>query len=267
MYVPVSPQTPMCFPLNPQTPMFVLVPQTPINVLPPANPPTPMYVPWPTNPPTPMYVLEPANPQTTMYPPTSMNEQSTPEITIKEIQLNSHGKRPNVTREPLLDVAFSLALVSTGTSGTAPTTPADILQLCVGNLCLTFQLSQADTVPNNLQRFLLRPRNTFVGIWNSLDKHCLANSKHHLQVSGRVFDLSFRAKDDNGKSLRFESKYRIRQQCLGLPRRFADLRNNDHHWNAANLSLNQIMHACVDVYASCVLGMKVHAYDFERVSS
>uniref|UniRef100_A0A0D9WUR9 3'-5' exonuclease domain-containing protein n=1 Tax=Leersia perrieri TaxID=77586 RepID=A0A0D9WUR9_9ORYZ len=51
--------------------------------------------------------------------------------------------------------------------------PPATIQLCVGHRCLVFQLSQANSIPNAIRRFLADPRVTFVGSGNSHDRRML----------------------------------------------------------------------------------------------
>ncbi|EYU25844.1 hypothetical protein MIMGU_mgv1a024907mg, partial [Erythranthe guttata] len=66
--------------------------------------------------------------------------------------------------------------------------PIAILQLCVGNRCLVFQILHADFIPPLLHAFLIDPRHTFcgVGIKDDVDK---LYSHHGLRV-GRTSDLN-----------------------------------------------------------------------------
>ncbi|KAJ9154625.1 hypothetical protein P3X46_027944 [Hevea brasiliensis] len=84
----------------------------------------------------------------------------------------------------------------------------------VGTRCLIFQLSVATTVPSILRRFLLYPDNTFVGVWNSLDRKKLWMSEHELRID-RLLDLRRYVSTDYGESLARASLERIVEECLG----------------------------------------------------
>lgn len=135
--------------------------------------------------------------------------------------------------------------------------PVAILQLCVGNRCLIFQLLHASNVPMSLKHFLLDQRNVFVGVGVGNDALKLSND-YDLPVSNTV-DLNGLARrklssttmmgvNVNTPGLKF-----LTRQVLGW-----EIEKPKHvtmsHWDNETLSLEQIQYACVDAFVSFEIG-------------
>ncbi|CAK7323716.1 unnamed protein product [Dovyalis caffra] len=230
------------------------------------------------------------DPPIPMSPQSTENNQTRNEITITEMQLNTGenqrefrlkiGDRPSihVTVTPSATVVdqwitqtvnydmqklVGRLLVGLGVRWFENNHNADTLQLCVGDRCLIFQLTRADAVPLNFRSFLMDKRINFVGIHNSEHKQKLLHSRHRLEISNRVFDLRFHAKDNNGNSLQYTPAGMIKQQYLSLRANVVSLKDHHRIWSAVNLTLKQIKFACIDAYAPYRLGMCVAASEFE----
>ncbi|GMJ12307.1 hypothetical protein like AT3G12410 [Hibiscus trionum] len=136
--------------------------------------------------------------------------------------------------------------------------PAATLQLCIGRQCLIFQLLYVDAVPLSLRRFLDDPRNTFVGVWNHLDRGRLYWSDHGLCVS-RLVDAHVVAAERYGLSRQL-SMENLAQIFLGAdgvnkPERIA-LSAWDSYW----LSLEQVQYA----FVSSELGKAMEVWDWNQ---
>ena len=139
--------------------------------------------------------------------------------------------------------------------------PADTLQLCVGRRCLIFQLTQADSVPRLLRRFLLDPNHTFVGFWNHSDRKRLLNTDFDLEMSRDPLDLRLFAESDDGESLATASVEVIVEEYLGFEgvRLRRDISRSN--WHSANLSEDQIQQACLDAYCAFLMGRNIRAWE------
>ncbi|KAL7178328.1 hypothetical protein ACSBR2_031475 [Camellia fascicularis] len=142
------------------------------------------------------------------------------------------------------------------------TNPAATLQLCVGRRCLIFQLLHSDSVPNLLRRFLLNPRNTFVGLWNHSDADKLLNSKHALGMFREPLDLRQHAFSKvNGRSLEQASRETIVEEYLGYRGVRFDDQIGRSEWDNKDLSSMQVLQACVDSYISFLIGKDLKAWE------
>lgn len=138
---------------------------------------------------------------------------------------------------------------------------ADTLQLCVSTRCLIFQLSQSDTVPLLLRRFLLEPNNTLVGLWNGADAKKLLMTEHELRVH-KLLDLRRYVESKDGESLARASVERIVEECLGFEgvRLERDISMSD--WDDEDLSDEQVLQAFVDAYVPFEIGRNLRAWSF-----
>ncbi|XP_010468138.1 PREDICTED: uncharacterized protein LOC104748153 [Camelina sativa] len=132
--------------------------------------------------------------------------------------------------------------------------PADILQLCVGNKCLIIQLGYCEQVPNSLRSFLTDPETTFVGVWNSQDARKLAICCHQLEI-GNLLDVRRYVNDSWGRSMRGCSFEEIVEEVMGYQgvRLDPDISMSD--WTAYDLDNDQILQASLDAYVCHQLGV------------
>ncbi|KAF5738777.1 hypothetical protein HS088_TW13G01678 [Tripterygium wilfordii] len=144
-----------------------------------------------------------------------------------------------------------------------PNSPADTLQLCVGQRCLIFHLCNADTVPRKLRRFLLDPQITFVGFWNSMDARKLRDSWHDLQVHS-LLDLRKHVKTDFGESLAGASVEKIVKEFLGFDGVRLDREISMSYWNAYELTHKQVLQACVDAHVAFLIGKNIRAWEIDE---
>lgn len=87
----------------------------------------------------------------------------------------------------------------------------DTMQLCVGDLCIVFQLSRAQRVPQLLRRLLVLRNVTYVGIKNPHDKRFLSGSRHAFEMPKDLYDIrSFLIQEIASGNL-----YTIVNRCLG----------------------------------------------------
>ncbi|RDX69514.1 hypothetical protein CR513_51362, partial [Mucuna pruriens] len=127
-----------------------------------------------------------------------------------------------------------------------PSHPADTLQLCVGEHCLIYQLSRADSVPAFLRYFLRDRACTFVGYCNRYARRMLSLSPHHIQLARDVPDVRrFLEEEFVGSSL--ESIVEAQLGYTGV-KTTVDVNLSD--WGAVTLTDDQVMQAALE--ARCV---------------
>ncbi|XP_016497068.1 3'-5' exonuclease-like [Nicotiana tabacum] len=127
-----------------------------------------------------------------------------------------------------------------------------LLQLCVGDRCLIFQLLHRDFIPQSFIDFLIDPNNTFVGIGVEGDVEKLL-CDHGLYVANTV-DLNKLA------LLTYEEEVygkmglkRMAKAVLGkVMEKPEDVTLSK--WDAENLSCEQIEYGAIDVFVSFELG-------------
>ncbi|KAE8714240.1 Mevalonate/galactokinase family protein isoform 1 [Hibiscus syriacus] len=140
--------------------------------------------------------------------------------------------------------------------------PAATLQLCIGRQCLIFQLLYANAVPLSLRRFLVDPRNTFVGVWNLFDAAKLYWSNHRIWTSRLVDAHDFAAKR---RGLRRElSMEKLAQIILGTGGVKKPKTIGCSAWDTYRLSVEQVQYACVDAYVSFELGKALEVWDWDE---
>ncbi|XP_057470537.1 uncharacterized protein LOC130759434 [Actinidia eriantha] len=188
--------------------------------------------------------------------PVATNVTSSPKIVRKWLRTTLHFRRQHRHR---LVVGLGVQWRPTFRSG--EDSQAATLQLCVGRRCLIFQLIHSDTVPNFLRRFLVNPNHTFIGMWNHSDAKSLMNSKHELYMLREPLDLRLYAvSKSTGRSLTQESRETIVKECLGEDVGF-DRWISRSEWDDEELSLNQILQACVEAYSSFEIGKDLRAWE------
>ncbi|GAB4858470.1 hypothetical protein Ancab_009944 [Ancistrocladus abbreviatus] len=128
--------------------------------------------------------------------------------------------------------------------------PADILQLCVGRICLIYQLIYTDFFPQKLRNFLTDEDYNFVGVGIGADVGKLEED-WDLEVSNAV-DLRHLAAKRMGMRRDAELK-ELATEVLGVevekPRNVTLSR-----WDRQELSYDQIQYACVDAFMSFGIG-------------
>ncbi|KAF2952182.1 hypothetical protein DAI22_01g317300 [Oryza sativa Japonica Group] len=141
-------------------------------------------------------------------------------------------------------------------SGFCALGPVAVLQICVGRRCLVFQIIHADYVPDQLGDFLGDGRFTFVGvgIHDDVDK---LREHYDLEVENAV-DLRYLAAQTIGKPA-------LRSTGLqGLVWEVMDVwMEKPHHvrvsaWDSRQLTLDQVMYACADAFASFEVGRSLY---------
>ncbi|XP_010499002.1 PREDICTED: uncharacterized protein LOC104776602 [Camelina sativa] len=132
--------------------------------------------------------------------------------------------------------------------------PADTLQLCVGNKCLIIQLGYCEQVPNSLRSFLKDPETTFVGVWNSQDARKLAICCHQLEI-GQLLDIRRYVNDSWGRSMRGCSFEEIVEEVMGYQGVRLDPEISMSDWTAYDLDDDQILQASLDAYVCHQLGV------------
>ncbi|KAL5996500.1 hypothetical protein ACLOJK_026580 [Asimina triloba] len=130
-----------------------------------------------------------------------------------------------------------------------------ILQLCVGQRCLIFQLAHADAIPRELRDFLADPRFTFVGV--RVEQYSRKLLEHHGLRVGSVQDLRSMAVDyfEDKAVKRFGLKdlaYLVLNVNVEKPRRIAT-----GAWDAAVLTCAQVKYAFLDAYLSFQMAVKM----------
>ncbi|XP_051225274.1 3'-5' exonuclease-like [Lolium perenne] len=130
--------------------------------------------------------------------------------------------------------------------------PAALLQLCVYQRCLIFQLIHADYIPGSLLGFLMDSQFRFVGVGVDADADRLGRD-YGLQVSN-LEDLRGVAAEVTGiPELRQAGLITLARQVLGesieKPQRI-----RMGPWDASRLSREQVHYACIDAYISSQLG-------------
>ncbi|XP_077243623.1 3'-5' exonuclease-like [Tasmannia lanceolata] len=128
--------------------------------------------------------------------------------------------------------------------------PVALLQLCINNRCLIFQLIHADHIPKTLFDFLLNPNFNFVGVGIEEDVEKLLLD-YELKVE-HFTDLRVLV----GKELKGAGLRGMANAVLGFdvekPKRITMSR-----WDSSWLTVDQVRYACVDAYLSFAIGKKL----------
>ncbi|GMH18662.1 hypothetical protein Nepgr_020503 [Nepenthes gracilis] len=133
--------------------------------------------------------------------------------------------------------------------------PVATLQLCVGRICLIYQLIHTPYIPQSLVEFLGCENYTFVGVGISSDVEKLLDD-YNLRVSNTV-DLARLGADRRGLRRNAGLK-ELAREVLGFeiakPKRVTRSR-----WDVVCLSSEQIQYACVDAFVSFEVGRRLGA--------
>ncbi|KAK7246248.1 hypothetical protein RIF29_41110 [Crotalaria pallida] len=133
--------------------------------------------------------------------------------------------------------------------------PPHTLQLCVGSLCLIFQLSLADTVPEFLRTFLLHRTNRFVGFFNQSHRKKLEDSKHRLKMHMDPFDLGTCCTDPADTD-QIKSVSGIAKLCLGIEVEHKDEIKFSDWSGQIRLSQEQILFACIEAQCAFLIAKR-----------
>lgn len=129
-----------------------------------------------------------------------------------------------------------------------------ILQLCVGNSCLIFQLFHKNEFPQSLVDFLSKPNFIFVGV--SVKKDVQMLLEKGLRVSNAM-DVAHKAAEKYGivsyKNLGLKKMARLfLEKEMEKPKHVIS-----SNWAAQELSYAQVEYACIDAFVSFLLGIKL----------
>ncbi|KAL0338870.1 UNVERIFIED_CONTAM: hypothetical protein Sangu_1409100 [Sesamum angustifolium] len=130
--------------------------------------------------------------------------------------------------------------------------PVAVLQLCVGQQCLIYELLHTDSIPASLHEFLADPRHTFYGVGVKDDVRKLYNHQG-LRVTNTV-DLNelitrFTNLEDGSRYGRPMGLKRMALTVLGKEM-MKPLRVTLSKWGSLNLSFAQVEYAAIDAYVS-----------------
>ncbi|XP_012851108.1 PREDICTED: Werner Syndrome-like exonuclease [Erythranthe guttata] len=133
--------------------------------------------------------------------------------------------------------------------------PVAILQLCIGNRCLIFQILHVDFIPPSLNTFLSDPRHTFCGVGIEDDVDRLY--RHHGLRVGRILELNDLARlavIDDGQDVNIEEyKYMSLKKMASVVLRKEMEKPLDvtlSKWDAEELNRNQVEYAAIDAVVS-----------------
>lgn len=145
------------------------------------------------------------------------------------------------------------------TSRTQTYSPVAIIQLCIANRCLIYQILRSNIVSIELPRFLQRYKFVGVGIRDDVNKLI---RDYDLEVR-KFVDLSDVAADETGNEwMRHRSGLKsLAENVLGMemekPREVST-----SQWDAVRLNLEQVKYAVADAYVSYKLGTVLKAYKY-----
>ncbi|TVU00176.1 hypothetical protein EJB05_54412, partial [Eragrostis curvula] len=130
--------------------------------------------------------------------------------------------------------------------------PAALLQLCVGRHCLILQFLHADYLPDALADFLAEPCYTFVGVGVGEDAKRLSDD-WDLEVASTVDLAGLAAEEMDRPDLRRAGLEAIASAAIGVDvGRPLWVRTSP--WDASQLSHQQIKYACIDAFVSFEVG-------------
>lgn len=142
--------------------------------------------------------------------------------------------------------------------------PVAVLQLCVGNHCLIFQMWHAPEIPESLACFLDDESNTFVGKGIKTDLDKLAN-EYGIGGHASYVDLGYLAADLHYKddSLKNVGLKRLARDVLGK-----DMEKPKYvtisRWDNRYLRADQVQYACIDAFVSSEIARALLPYPYHR---
>lgn len=129
-----------------------------------------------------------------------------------------------------------------------------ILQLCVEDKCLIFQLFHMDDIPKSLRSFLTHQDFKFVGVGVELDIKMLKRD-YGLECNNGI-DVSTLAKTQWPNRFSSFGLKCLAKELVGLNlKKPKEVCTSD--WKSKELTNAQIEYACVDAYASYKIGKKL----------
>ncbi|XP_027340799.1 Werner Syndrome-like exonuclease [Abrus precatorius] len=132
------------------------------------------------------------------------------------------------------------------------TNPAAIIQLCIKNCCLIFQLYQASSIPRCLYMALENPNITYTGVKISGDAKKLEED-YGLEVAYFADVAAMAAEEFGQKEFRRAGLKTLVELLTG-----EDMEKPKHvalsNWEVKELTCAQVKYACVDAYYSYRLG-------------
>lgn len=128
-----------------------------------------------------------------------------------------------------------------------PDGPAETVQVCVGHQCLIYQLYCSDEAPEILRSILKSNKCTFVGFWNSFDRHKLRISHHELEMRRDPLELRNFTNERNS----------VMSPDVNLR---WDMAMGD--WGMEVLSDEQVQLASLDAYNAFLFGSEIEAWQF-----
>ncbi|KAK7302167.1 hypothetical protein RJT34_13048 [Clitoria ternatea] len=131
-----------------------------------------------------------------------------------------------------------------------------ILQLCVEDKCLIFQLAHMDYVPHSLRSFLIDSK--FVGVGIMQDIKMLRNG-YELECKTGIDVATLANTQWPGRFSSKGLKY-LAKELVGLDmKKSKDVCTSE--WKSKKLTNAQIEYACIDAYASYMIGKKLLIQD------
>ncbi|KAG8372182.1 hypothetical protein BUALT_Bualt12G0039800 [Buddleja alternifolia] len=136
--------------------------------------------------------------------------------------------------------------------------PVAVLQICVGDRCLVYQIIHAHYIPDVLRDFFFNDSYTFVGVGVKSDLEKLV-ADYEVGRHANAVELGKAAADAYGRSeLQTAGLKELARVVLGKnvekPRRVT-LSNWDERW----LTAEQVKYACVDAFVSYEIGRMLNA--------
>ncbi|XP_057427131.1 uncharacterized protein LOC130720470 [Lotus japonicus] len=130
-----------------------------------------------------------------------------------------------------------------------------ILQLCVEDKCLIFQLHHMDYIPMSLRSFMTHPEFKFVGVGVKQDIQKL-EMDHWLECNGGIDVARLATKQWPGRYKSLPGLKCLAKELVGL-----DMKKSKDvclsKWESKELTKAQVEYACVDAYASYKIGKKL----------
>lgn len=129
-----------------------------------------------------------------------------------------------------------------------------VLQLCVEDKCLIFQLCHMDEIPRSLRTFMKDSNFNFVGVGVELDINKLKN-EYGLECTKGIDVSTVAMKLWPGRFSSRGLKY-LAKEVVGLNmKKSKDVCTSE--WRSKELTEAQVEYACIDAYASYKIGHKL----------
>ncbi|XP_027339535.1 Werner Syndrome-like exonuclease [Abrus precatorius] len=129
-----------------------------------------------------------------------------------------------------------------------------ILQLCVEDKCLIFQMFRMDYIPQSLRSFMVHSDFKFVGVGILQDIKRL-NNEYGLECNEGI-DVSKLAKTQWPNRFSSLGLKNLAKELVGLNmKKSKEVCTSE--WQLRELTLDQVEYACIDAYASYKIGKKL----------